>query len=112
MVGKGKRQRERARGPKGTGGGWIFLREGVRRKRLAGEKSDRVARNFEMDSTLPPYPGTLLVFLPSTPFLFVLFSSFLLFSLCTSVPPTWWGGSASFLPRCSPRTRGVWDDLE
>ena len=79
---------------------------------LAGEKSDRMARNFEMDSTLPSYPSTSPrlssihpVSLRSLPFLSALLSLHERTNLVEWI---------SFIPAslCSPRTRGFGRDLE
>lgn len=45
------------------------------------------------------------------PFCSLYFSLSFSFIFARGVPPTWWGGSASFLACCS-RGRGAWDDLE
>lgn len=102
-IGKGWRERETVEAT-GTGRGWIFLREGGRRKR-----SDRVARNFEMDSTLPSCPPTTLL-LSDHPFLFFcfFFLSPLLLSLHEKHSPDWLG----WISFSVEGEEGARDDLE
>lgn len=110
MVGRGKRKEERSKtweGAKGARGGWIFLREGARGKRLAEEKVGQDGSQFRNgfhSAAIPQYSPRLSSIHPVS--LRSLLSLSALLSLHERTNLVEW---ISFIPasQCSPRTRGL-----